>query len=331
MKDRLTFTMSTPEIVETTDDDTNLDDFNNLFHGKIKEAPPEDDGPTEDVAAEDESDANIEQEETQAEEDTDLAEEEDEAPKPKTRLEKRIDQLVEKARLAEERAIAAEARLTERKEIEAPKPAPTPIVTDDKAPHPDDKNEDGTDKYPLGMFDEAFQDDRFNYKLEKSLEAQKAELAKQAQEQEIRQAQEALGREWNEKLEPAKERYPDFEEKGQGLLDTFSKIPQEYGEYLTATIMSLDNGPDVLYFLSENIEEAKRIVNLGGTKAAIALGRIDARFETEDTKEEPKPRPKVSKAPAPPPTNRGSSAALAEVPDDTDDLDAFSAKLFKKR
>ncbi len=325
--------MSTPEpIVDNTNDDTDLDSFNDLFLGKTKEAPPEDDGPKDESAVEEvDADAPIEQEETQTEDsDDDLVEVE--KPAKLSPTQKRINQLLEKARLAEERAIAAEARLTERKEIETPKPvAPTPVVKDEKAPHPDDKNADGTDKYPLGNFDEAYQEDRFNFMLEKTLEAQKAELAKQAQEQEIRQAQEALGREWNAKLEPAKERYPDFQEKGQALLDTFAAIPQEYGEYLTATIMSLDNGPDVLYYLSENIAEANRIVNLGGTKAAIALGRIDAKFEAEDVEEKPVPRPKVSKAPAPPPTNRGSSAALAEVPDDTDDLDAFTAKLFKKR
>lgn len=329
--------MSTPEpIVDNTNDDTDLDSFNDLFLGKTKEAPPEDDGPKDESAVEEvDGDAPIEHEETQeTEDDADLApEDEDETEKPKNRRDKRIEQLLEKARLAEERAIAAEARLTERKEIEAPKPvAPTPIVKDEKAPHPDDKNADGTDKYPLGNFDEAYQEDRFNFMLEKTLEAQKAELAKQAQEQEIRQAQDALTKEWNDKLEPARERYPDFQEKGETLLETFAAIPQEYGEYLTATIMSLDNGPDVLYYLSENIAEANRIVNLGGTKAAIALGRIDAKFEADaDVEEKPVPRPKVSKAPAPPPTNRGSSAALAEVPDDTDDLDAFTAKLFKKR
>lgn len=323
--------MSTPEIVDNTVDDTNLDDFNDLFLGKTKSVPAEDDGPGDDVDETEDTDAPIEQEETQTEDsDDDLVEEE--KPVKVNRTQKRINQLLEAERVALEEVARLRTQLNERKELEAPKPvAPTPVVKDDKAPHPDDKNEDGTDKYPLGMFDEAYQDDRFNYKVEKSLEAQKAELAKQAQEQEIRQAQDALAKEWNDKLEPARERYPDFQEKGQGLLDTFAAIPQEYGEYLTATIMSLDNGPDVLYFLSENIEEAQRIVNLGGTRAAIALGRIDARFEVGDVEEKPVPRPKVSKAPAPPPTNRGSSAALAEVADDTDDLDAFAAKLFKKR
>lgn len=329
--------MSTPELIvdqNETNDDVNLDDFNDLFHGKtVKEPEVKDDDPEDE---DNESDnANIEQnEETQEndEEDADLAnedDEEDEAPRPKSRVEKRIEQLLEKARLAEERAKAAEAALNKQKELELPKPTPV-VKTDDKAPHFEDKNEDGTDKYPLGQFDPAFQEDHVKYLLNKGLAEQKAALEREAQEAEARRTQEALTTMWTEKLETAKERYPDFTEKGENLLETFSGIPQEYGEYLTATIMTLENGPDVLYFLSENINEAERIINLGPTGAAIALGRIDARFEQEDEEDKPKPRPKVSKAPAPPPRNKGSNAAIAEVPDDTDDLDAFSSKLFKK-
>ena len=328
--------MSTPEtIVDTDVDDTDLDAFNTLFHGKGE--APKDDGPKEDDPAEDEDvDAPIEQEETQEddEDDADLGEEEkdndeeEEASKPKTRAEKRIEQLLEKARLAEERVRALEAEIKARKEPEAPKPTPKPV--DDKIPKPDDKNEDGTDKYPLGQFDEAFQEDRFNYLMEKSLAEQKAALEQQAREQEARQAQEALNNAWNEKLNPARERYPDFQEKGEELLETFSGLDQEYGEYLTATIMGMEYGPDVLYFLSNNLNEAQRIVKLGPQGATIALGRIEAQFALDQDEEKPKPRPKVSKAPAPPPRNKGSNAALPEVSDDTDDLEAFSKKLFKK-
>lgn len=329
--------MSTPEqIVDETIDDTNLDDFNDLFLGKTKEAPePEDDGPREqNDVVEDEDDASNETEETQeTEDDADLApdKEEEKAPKPKSRLEKRIEKLLENERIQRERADRAEAELRKTKEPEAPKPVPTPTKTE-KAPHFDDKNEDGTDKYPLGQFDPSFQEDHIKHILAEGLAAQKAQLEQEAKDKEARQAQETLTNAWNEKLEPAKERYPDFQEKGQELLDTFSGIPQDYGEYLTATIMSLDNGPDVLYFLAENIDEAERIVRLGFTGAAVALGKIDARFEADvDVEEKPKPRPKPSKAPPPPPRNKGSNAAVVEVPDDTDDLDAFSAKLFKKR
>ena len=112
--------MSTPEPIVKDVDNTDLDAFNDLFHGKTKEAP-KDDGPDGDAVDEETDDAPIEQEETQEqdEDDANLAQEdedEDEAPKPKTRVEKRIEQLLEKARLAEERAKAAEAKLNERKE-----------------------------------------------------------------------------------------------------------------------------------------------------------------------------------------------------------------------
>lgn len=317
--------MSTPEPIVEDVDNTDLDAFNDLFHGK--EAPkPEDDGPKDEAV--DENDAPIEQEETQTddEEDTDLVEED--KPKPLNRTQKRINQLLEAERLAKEEVARLKAELEKRHKEEAPKPAPTQI--DASAPHPDDKNEDGSDKYPLGMFDEAYQEDRFNYKMEKSLAEQRAALEQQKQEAEAQRAQEALANSWNEKLEPARERYPDFTEKGEELLDTFAGLDKQYGEYLTTTIMSMDHGPDVLYFLSNNIDEAERIVKLGPLGATIALGRIEARFDVEDVEEKPKPRPKVSKAPSPPPTNKGSQAALPEVADDTDDLDAFSAKLFKK-
>ena len=78
--------MSTPEPIVEDVDNTDLDAFNDLFHGKTKEAP-EDDGPKENDPVEDVDDAPIEQEETQEDEDdADLApeDEEEEAPKPET-------------------------------------------------------------------------------------------------------------------------------------------------------------------------------------------------------------------------------------------------------
>lgn len=324
--------MSTPEPIVNNDvDDTDLDAFNTLFHGKGE--APKDDGPEDDPVEDDDVDAPIEHEETQEDDDGDdtpAPEEEDEEPNPAPKLtptQKRINQLLEKERLQRERADKAEAELAKREALAEPKPTKQ---VDDKAPRADDKNEDGTDKYPLGQFDEAFQEDRFNYMVEKSLAEQKAALEQQAQEAEIRRSQEALNQAWTEKLDPARERYPDFQEKGEELLDTFAGLDQEYGQYLTTTIMGMEYGPDVLYHLSNNLAEAERIVKLGPLGATIALGRLEAQFTLDDQEEKPKPRPKVSKAPAPPPRNKGSNAAVAEVADDTDDLDAFSVKLFKK-
>ena len=325
--------MSTENTIVDVDTD-DLDAFNTLLHGKAQEVPKDDD-PKEDIV---EDDAALEQEDTHETEDDDLAEQNDEQeeeapkPKPKTRAEKRIEQLLEDARIQRERAERAEAKLNERKESE-PSSAPKPVVNkadNDNAPHPDDVNEDGSEKYPLGMFDPQFAEDHIKYRLDKEFEARKQIEQQQKEEAEARQAQESLTNAWNDKLEPARERYPDFTEKGEELLETFADLDQAYGEYLTSTIMGMDYGPDVLYYLSNNIDEAQRIVQLGPRAATIALGRIEARFDANDVEEKPKPRPRLSKAPTPPPTNRGSASALPEVPDDTDDLDAFASKLFKK-
>ena len=115
------------------------------------------------------------------------------------------------------------------------------------------------------------------------------------------------------------------------MVDVFSGLDKQYGDFLAQAIMSMDNGPDVLYYLAENKDEAKRIVESGATKAVISLGRLEARFDTsEETK--PTPRQKVTKAPTPPQhLNKGSAAVKQAVTPDTDDLDAFEAEFFKKR
>lgn len=314
--------------VDVPDD---LDAFNDLFHGKTpEEAAPADDGPQGDPTDVDATplegtpvdDGIVDPE------DDGLAETKEPVEKPKSKVEKRIEQLLEKERLANERAAAAEAKLRE-KEAEATKAAPAQKVEADtsKAPHYDDKNEDGTDKYPLGQFDPQYAEDRLEHTLATQLKAHKEALEAE-REQESRQKAAAAAQEaWNAKLAPVQERNPDFQEKGQELIDSFVDLDPAYGEYLTNTIMSMEHGPDVLYHLASNIDEANRIVAMGPLGATLALGRIEAGFLVEQDKQT-SPR-KVTKAPTPPPVNKGAAVSVPDVPDDTEDLDAFEAKFFK--
>ena len=147
------------------------------------------------------------------------------------------------------------------------------------------------------------------------------------QEQEDQRAQ--LQAEWNDKLVPARERYPDFQEKGQNLVSAFEGIDPNYGEYLTTTLMNMEFGPDVLYYLANNMDEAHKIVQSGVAKATVALGRLEAKFAFAN-EEKQKARPKVSQAPTPPPANRGSAVAKPSIEADTDNLDDFEREFFKK-
>jgi hypothetical protein len=330
-------TENTP--VESVNDD--LDAFSAELFGQSKtDAEPASSSEQEEVE-DDDSDAT--ETETQTNEDDTLETEdaedetEDEASddeakpevkKPKNRFQERIDELNSKFREEERQRKALEDKIA-KLESSTPKETktePTPVA---EGPSVDEKNEDGTDKYPLGEFDPNYIRDLTKFTLRQEREAIKIEEEKAQQQKKYEAERDALREGWNEKLGPAQERYPDFQDKGAELFDTFAGIDQSYGEYLTATLMSMDYGPDVLYYLASNLDEANKIVASGPTKATIALGRLESKFAGAD-EEKQKARPKVSKAPPPPAALKGSSAVV-DVPDDTDDLDAFSKKLFKKK
>ena len=341
--------MSTEQTpVESVEDD--LDIFSAEFFGQNEVEP-------EPASLEDDSskykDRDAKAKDTQnIEDDADLADEDDDSdegdgdgdevdeaptepePKPKkNRLQERINEVIAREKEAERKAARLEAELEAIKSQLNPKTEKTTSTTkvvDTNRPNPDATNDDGSAKYPLGEFNPQYQADLVNYLFEQKEKEAEAKSAQKTEEAKITAQREALESGWQEKLGPAQERYPDFMEKGQELVDSFDGIDQSYGEYLTATIMGMEYGPDVLYYLANNPDEAKKIVNSGATKATVALGRLEAKFADAE-QEKQKARPKISQAPTPPAhRTKGSAAAVIDVPDDTDDLDSFSKKFFKK-
>lgn len=327
--------------IDVSVEDVSLDDFADELFGQSKSQPEpasleksEDEPTVEDDAQEDEDNTQVGDEvDAPADlEDDDEEEEVEEAPKPKkSRFQERIDELTSKAREAEREAAALKERLAKLEKTAEPEPKTQAVEVQADGPSPDDKNEDGTDKYPLGEFDPKFAADVVRHTLKVEREALLAQEREQQARLEKEQQEAILQASWNEKLEPAKERYPDFIEKGQNLGATFDSIDGSYADYLTTTIMSMDYGPDVLYYLANNLDEATKIVQAGATKATIALGRLESKFAEADQAKQ-MARPKVSKAPTPPAhVNKGSAAAKAAVDPNTDDLDEFSRALFNKK
>lgn len=305
-------------VAADTDD---LDAFTDLMEGRAEEAKTEEPKQEE-----------VEQEETPVEDVPDESEEADEADdapreeKPKGRFQERITELTAKQKETERKL---EEALAELKKDKAPVQTPTETVkTELVKPTPDDKNEDGTDKYPLGDFDPNFTVDLVKYTNAQERAIYAAEAAEQAKEKEEAAAREALTVEWQTKVEAVQDKHEDFLEKTQSLEETFRDMDPDYGNFLASTIMAMDAGPDVLYYLAENKTEAKAIAALGPVKATIALGRLEATF-LKDAEPATK-APRVTSAPTPAPLNKGVKTALA-TPDDTDDLDAFSNKFFAKK
>lgn len=279
-----------------------------------------------------------EDDDTLATDEDDDEPEAEEKPKKKNRFQERIDELTaarkEAERKAEERLAEKDRELAElRAKLEGnnneqPKTQPTETSNVLKAPHKTDLDENGNPKYPLGEYDPQFMRDTVEHMLaEREARAQEQQKQQEAVQQQY-QAKQQLQAQWNTKLDTAQERYPDFQEKGQQMLSVFEGIDEQYGDYLTTTLMEMDNGPDVFYYLASNVEEAKRIVEAGPKRATMALAKLEAQFAGTSTPSQPVKR--VSSAKTPPPQNKGSAVVKPKVAPDTDDLSAFERELFRK-
>lgn len=272
---------------------------------------------------------------TDEDEETDEGADVDPKPKKKNRFQERIDELTaarkEAERKVEEQAANFQDQINAlREKLEGSTDKKTETKPEESklvAPTAADKNEDGTPKYPLGEYDPKFMRDTVEHMFAEK-EAEQAERNTVSEEQ--RQQQEAkasLQREWNTKLDSARERYPDFQEKGEQMLAVFEGIEPAYGEYLTNTLMEMEAGPDVFYYLASNVDEAQAIVAGGPKKATMEFAKLEAALGGQQ-KSQPKPR--ITKAKAPPPQNKGSAVARPKVAPDTDDLNAFEKELFRK-
>lgn len=328
-------------VEETTEvEETNLDDFSSDFFNSNPPEPEEEqeasEGEEEEEASDDVKEEEAEEEEETTEEEN-LATEEEEEEKPLSRSEKRIRDLNAKYREEERLRKELEARIAEleRAKSDNPKnPSPEKVTdnTDDKAPTPNDVDGEGNPKYPLGEWDPNFIADQTRYLVRKEYEAIAREQQEERARQEREQQEAALMAAWNEKLQPVQERYSDFSEVAGNLVNAFSGLDEAYGTFLTQTLMDLENGPEVMYYLGNNLEEARKIVESGPNRAARALGRLDGKFDSTENEPAPVARKKTTKAPPPPKhLNKGSAVSVPEVADDTDDLDAFANKLFNTK
>jgi len=320
-------------------DTDDLDAFNDLFHGRVKEAsePKAEQEEKEVEAPAEEAETEAPENEEASDDDNVGPDEEDEveekAPKKTgNRFQDRINELTAKAREAERRAEETAKRLAELEAKQTPTPdsKPAASVKEDSGPTPDDLNEDGSDKYPLGEFDPQYIRDLTRH----TIQAETAEANKRAEQERNQrtadEAREALQEQWVTKVTSVVDDHPDFVERTMELEDTFEGLDAGYSDYLVQTIKSLEHGPEVLYHFANNLDEAQKFVKLGPLAATLALGEMNARFrKAESEQQKPAPTKVVSKAPTPPPTNKGSKTRVSVTPD-TDDLDAFSDMFFTK-
>lgn len=325
------------ETPETTTTDDNLDSFEAEFFGSGK-APVEKPVEAEETVETDETNETpVEVENTEQEVNEDSNEDEDDGtpPKQETRAEKRIRELNAKYREEERKRLELEERIAklEKPTTETPTDKKTQPETNSdapKAPHWDDEDDAGNKKYPLGQFDPNFNADLTRFVVQEEQRQYEDRQRETEQRTRLQEAERAAQEQWEEKLTPTMERYPDYVEKGEELIEQFADLEPAYGKYLTDTIRSIDNGPEVFYHLASNPELAKAIVARGPAAATVELGRLSALLDDgkEETSKTPT-RTNVTKAPTPPPTVRGRAAP--KVKNIEDNLDDFESVFFTKR
>lgn len=112
------------------------------------------------------------------------------------------------------------------------------------------------------------------------------------QEQAAKQVQQAFA----SRVKAFAEQVPDFEE----VIDAGDFVPTQAMQH---AIFESDLGPRIAYYLAQHSDEAQRIVGMSPTAAIRAIGRIEAKLESN-----PIAKP-VSKAPKPTEPVEGKGAA----------------------
>lgn len=127
--------------------------------------------------------------------------------------------------------------------------------------------------------------------------------AKEAEAQQ-RAAQEAFARRTAE----VRQAHADFDD----ALESVSDVP--VSQAMQEALLTSEHGPAIMYQLAKSPAELARISALPPLKAALEIGRLDARLASS-TATPPKPKPPPSRPPAPPSPVSGSPASTRSLED----------------
>jgi len=255
----------------------NLAEFN-MARLRVSPEPVEDAkivSETPEPKAEDKSEPEAKPEADEHHEDDEPKKDPDKRPK----LEKRFSELTEQRNRERERAEAAERRLAELEAKANPKAAEK---TDEIGPKPDPKDYTEAFKYA---------EDLAEWSTGKALKDRDAAEAEKAQKAE----QEKTIKAWQKRVSDVEKELPDYKE----VLASADNLA--VSDDVRDAIIDSDVGPKILYHLAQNPEEVERINGLTVRGALRAIGKLEAKFETQPQKEQAAPEVKIAKVKPPEP------------------------------
>ncbi|WP_401733439.1 hypothetical protein [Stenotrophomonas muris] len=142
------------------------------------------------------------------------------------------------------------------------------------------------------------------YEWHKQQDAKSAQKAKEAESEQER------AKRYQESVQAFAETHPDFYEVFHGGLPVSESMAQ--------AITETDNPAAIAYYLGQNPEEAARIAAMSPTGASRAIGRIEAKLESQaapvavDTARQPETKT-VTKAPPPVTTLSGAPPVVKDL------------------
>jgi hypothetical protein len=215
--------------------------------------------------------------EPEAEEEAQPTESESKPNKLKARfseLTKQREQARADAQREREAREALEVRLQALEQGQAPQRA----QTGDQKPTPD-------------QFTDAFEyaEALAEYSAERALK----ERDKQDQERKAQEAQAKVVQTWSKRLEAAKAEIDDFD-------DMVASSDVVVPNHIRDAILESDVGPQILYHLASNQDQARSFNDMTVAQALRAVGKLEAKFEKAETG---KPERSVVKSKAPAPIN----------------------------
>lgn len=250
---------------------------------------------------------------------------------PKTAAEKRnedrFQELTRHNRELKAKLDAAEAKLKEApaETVKVEKPAEATTAAEKegelKAPVEPVEPDENDPKYPT--WDEYQKAMREFRKAERQYNRELVayETKKAIQEAEQKRAERDKGNEvqktWNKKLETAKSKHTDFEAVAKNV---------PFNETAASFILDSEIGPEILYHLGSNLDDAERIKGLTPMQTARELTRIEDSLTKPPTAPGPK---RVPSAPAPP-TEVGSRSTT-QVDDVEEALSSGNQKAYQDR
>lgn len=137
---------------------------------------------------------------------------------------------------------------------------------------------------------------------------------------EEKQNRESLAKDYDDRVKAHHAREKTFSEKtsdyGEVMADFFEEAKKSgVNPFIEDTIISSENGPELMYELAKNLEEFKRINALPYGSAAREFGKFEAKLLSKASEVKPEP-PKLTKAPKPiEPVGSGKGTVAKSIDD----------------